>query len=112
LKTKELRFLVVQKSSEEYERKGDRLETCSIVRMAKRERGFWLEGCAPLFLVSVAAKRLSPAVSLLFATLAGKFISVAAKGVTLRSSGRVGAGCSQESNWGGREDFERVRRTA
>ncbi len=35
----------------------------------------------PLFFVSVASKGLSPAVSLLFATLAGRSISVAAKGL-------------------------------
>ena len=35
----------------------------------------------PVFFVSVASKGLSPAVSLLFATLAGRSISVAAKGV-------------------------------
>jgi hypothetical protein len=33
----------------------------------------------PLFFVSVASKGLSPAASLLFATLAGKSISVASK---------------------------------
>jgi hypothetical protein len=37
--------------------------------------------------VSVAAKGFSPAVSLLFATLARRFISVAAKG--LREEGRL-----------------------
>src|SRR5712692_12093153 len=36
----------------------------------------------PLFFVSVASKGVSPAVSLLFATLAGRSISVAAKGLT------------------------------
>jgi hypothetical protein len=46
-----------------------------------REKNFWLEGCAPLFFVSVASKRVSPAVSLLFATLAGRSISVAGKGL-------------------------------
>ena len=35
----------------------------------------------PLFFVSVASKGLSSALSLLFATLAGKSINVAAKGV-------------------------------
>src|SRR5258708_14528246 len=35
----------------------------------------------PLFFVSVASKRLSQAVSLLFATLAGRSVSVAAKGL-------------------------------
>jgi hypothetical protein len=59
----------------------------------------------PLFFVSVASKGLSHAVSLLFATLAGSSISVAAKELT-------GAFCCQESNWEGREDFGGVRRTA
>src|SRR5713226_6637252 len=45
----------------------------------------------PLFFVSVASKGLSPTVSLLFATLAGRFISVAGKGLT-------GADCWRESN--------------
>jgi hypothetical protein len=36
---------------------------------------------APLFFVSVASKGFTHAVSLLFATLAGIFISVAAKGL-------------------------------
>ena len=35
----------------------------------------------PLFFVSVASKGVSFAVSLLFAALAGRFISVAAKGL-------------------------------
>jgi hypothetical protein len=35
----------------------------------------------PVFFVSVASKGLSPAVSLLFATLAGRSINVAVKGV-------------------------------
>src|SRR2546425_9928648 len=59
----------------------------------------------PVFFVSVASKGLSPAVSLLFATLAGKSISVAAKGFRKASRWR-------ESNWNGREEFEGVRRTA
>jgi hypothetical protein len=59
----------------------------------------------PLFFVSVASKGLSPAVSLLFATLAGRSISVAAKRLT-------GAGCWLERNWEGWEDFGGVRRTA
>ncbi len=49
----------------------------------------------PVFFVSVASKRVSPAVSLLFATLAGRSISVAAEGVNpVMASGpdRVGAG--------------------
>src|SRR6266403_5496870 len=58
----------------------------------------------PLFFVSVASKGFSPAVSLLFATLAGRSISVAAKGLTRTK-------CWQESNWVGAEDSEGVRRT-
>ncbi len=58
-----------------------------------------------MFFVSVASKGLSSAVSLLFATLAGRSISVAAKGLTMTK-------CWQESNWVGAEDFEGVRRTA
>jgi hypothetical protein len=52
------------------------------------------EGPLPQFFVSVASKGVSAAVSLLFATLAGRSISVADKGVTLRSSGRAAAGFS------------------
>src|SRR5713226_10155893 len=59
----------------------------------------------PLFFASVASKGLSPAVSLLFATLAGRSISVATKGPT-------GADCWREINWEGWEDFGGVRRTA
>jgi hypothetical protein len=44
-------------------------------------KGIWFEGRAPPFFVSVASKGLSLAVSLLFATLAGRFISVAPKGL-------------------------------
>ena len=57
-----------------------------------------------LFFVSVASKGLSSAASLLFATLAGRFISVAAKGLTRTK-------CWRESNWVGSEDFVGVRRT-
>ena len=39
----------------------------------------------PGFFASVASKEFSFTVSLLFATLAGRFISVAAKGLTVRS---------------------------
>jgi hypothetical protein len=60
-----------------------------VVRETSRLLGFWLallvnnnRTPSPLFLVSVASKGLSPTVSLLFATLAGKTISVAAKGLT------------------------------
>ena len=42
---------------------------------SKRRRG------GPLFFVSVASKGFTHAVSLLFATLAGIFVSVAAKGL-------------------------------
>jgi hypothetical protein len=59
----------------------------------------------PLFFVSVAATGVSRAASLLFATLAGRSVSVAAKGVR-------GANCWRESNGHGYDDFEGVRRTA
>ena len=67
------------------------------------------QGCArrgslPLFFVSVAAKEVSSAISLLFATLAGRSISVAAKGLTRTE-------CWRESNWVRAEDSEGVRRT-
>jgi len=55
----------------------------------------------PVFFVSVASKGVSPAVSLLFATLAGQCISVAAKGLT-QASGR------RESNFVSRDEFEGV----
>jgi len=58
-----------------------------------------------MFFVSVASKGLKSAVSLLFATLAGSSISVAAKGLTRTKRWR-------ESNRVGAEDFEGVRRTA
>src|SRR5713226_1474496 len=52
------------------------------------ERCEWARRCPhPLFFVSVAAKGLRNCVSLLFATLRGGCVSVAAKGVTLRGSG-------------------------
>ena|SRR5580704_4329876 len=59
----------------------------------------------PLFFVSVESKGFRDCVSRLFAILAGRFVSVAAKGLTR-------AECWRESNWVGREDFEGVRRTA
>ena len=59
---------------------------------------------SPRYFVSVAFKGLSPDVSLLFATLAGESISVAAKGL-------MGAGCWLESNGMGCEDSGGVRRT-
>ena len=59
----------------------------------------------PLFFVSVASKGFSVCVSSLESTLAGWFISVAAKGLT-------GATCLQKSNWAGPDDFGGVRRTA
>src|SRR5882672_9011703 len=70
------------------------------------DRGRWLTITppAPLFFVSVASKGLTPTVSLLFATLARRSISVAAKGLT-------GADCWRESNCVGSEDSEEVRRT-
>ena len=52
----------------------------------------------PLFFVSVASKGLSHAVSLLFATLAREFVSVAAKGL-------MGVYCWREGNCVGWEDF-------
>jgi len=57
----------------------------------------------PLFFVSVASKRFSSTVSLLFATLAGRCISVAAKGLSE-------ADCWREGNWIGWEDFGGVKR--
>ena len=62
-------------------------------------------GPHPLFFVSVAAKRLRDGVNPLFATLAGRSISVAAKGL-------MGAGCWRKSNWEVWEDLEGVRRTS
>jgi hypothetical protein len=49
---------------------------------------------SPVFFVSVASKGVRFSVSLLFATLAGRSISVAAKGVTLRCSERAVVGFS------------------
>jgi hypothetical protein len=46
----------------------------------RTEEGIWLEGCYPMFFVNVASKGFGCDVSLLFATLAGRFVSVAAKG--------------------------------
>jgi hypothetical protein len=74
------------------------------VRRGFAERRAGKNAPTPLFFVSVASKGLSQDVSLLFATLAGRFISVAAKGLT-------GAECWRESNWEGQEDFGGVRRT-
>ena len=59
----------------------------------------------PLFFVSAESKGLSDRVSLLFATLAGRSISVAAKGL-------MGADCWRESNGLGWEYFGGVRRTS
>jgi hypothetical protein len=53
----------------------------------------------PRFFVSVESKGVRFSVSLLFATLAGRFIGVAAKGLT-------GARCWQESKFPGWEKFE------
>lgn len=58
----------------------------------------------PLFFVSVTSKGFSLAVSLLFSTLAGRFISVAAKGL-MRTE------CWRESNGLGWEHLGRARRT-
>src|SRR4029077_18268343 len=58
----------------------------------------------PLIFVSVASKGFSPDVSLLFATLAGRSISVEAKGFR-------GADRWQESNARGWTDFEGARKT-
>jgi hypothetical protein len=55
----------------------------------------------PAFLVSVAAKGVSHAVSLLFATVAGESISVATKGLTQ-------ANCGREGNFVRSSDFEGV----
>jgi hypothetical protein len=52
----------------------------------------------PLFFVSVAFKGFSFFVSLLFAAVAGSFVSVAAKGLTE-------AKCWRKSNGPGWEDF-------
>ena len=59
----------------------------------------------PLFFVSVVSKRFRNRISLLFATLAGRSVSVAAKEL-------MEASCWRESNWVGWEDLEGVRRTA
>jgi hypothetical protein len=64
----------------------------------------WLEGGTPCFFVSVASKELSRTVSLLFATLAGRLISVAAKGL-------MGAKCWRESKDLGWEYFDGAERT-
>jgi hypothetical protein len=59
---------------------------------------------SPLFFVSVASKGVSPAVSLLFATLAGGSISVAARELTQ-------ANCWRGGNFVRPNDSEGVRRT-
>jgi hypothetical protein len=59
----------------------------------------------PGFLVNVAFKGFGPAISLLFAALAGRFISVAAKELT-------GAYCWRKSNCLRWEDLRGVRRIA
>src|SRR5712691_10235944 len=64
---------------------------------------FWLTiPPLPLFFVSVASKGLSQAVSLLFATLAGRSISVAAKGLKARVGGGQWTVVSEEKKrgWG------------
>jgi hypothetical protein len=50
-------------------------------RTASGEKDIWLEGEYPLFFVSVASKGFTKSVSLLFAILAGRSISVASKGL-------------------------------
>jgi hypothetical protein len=70
------------------------------------KKNIWLERCTPAFFVSVASKGFSLAVSPLFATLARRFIGVAAKGVI--HSNRVGAGqrtaVSEEKNSGSKSE--------
>ena len=75
---------------QEYENTGDRLVT-----RLKRLQGWESERRraefpTPLFFVSVASKRFSSAVSLLFATLAGKTINVASKELTRTKCWRKG----------------------
>jgi hypothetical protein len=65
----------------------------------------WKNTSTPRFFVSVASKGFSSAVSLLFATLARRSISVAAKGF-------MEAGFWRESNGLGWKDSGGVRRTA
>ena len=60
---------------------------------------------SPRYFVSVASKGLNSTVSLLFAALARRFISVAAKGL-------IGGGGWRESNALGWGDSRGVRRTA
>jgi hypothetical protein len=60
-----------------------------------------MDSPTPAFFVSVASKEVRFPVSLLFATLAGRFISVAAKGLTV-------SWCWRESNGHGWEEFEEV----
>ncbi len=76
------------------------------VEMSGKGRGerkaLGLKDVPPTFLVSVAAKGFSPAVSLLFATLAGRCISVADKGLrgsTARPLERRGAGVHPPIRW-------------
>jgi len=56
------------------------------------------KGGAPLFFVSVASKWLSQSVSLLFATLAGRSISVAAKGLKAIVGCNLRTVASEEKN--------------
>jgi hypothetical protein len=74
------------------------------IQKERRERDFGLRD-VPLFFVSVASKGFSFGISLLFATLARRFISVAAKGLTR-------AMCWRDSNILEWEDLGGVRRTA
>jgi len=64
----------------------------------------WKTAPTLLFFVSVDSKGVRFGVSRLFVTLAGRIISVAAKGV-------MGTDCWQESNGLGWEGFEGVGRT-
>jgi len=66
--------------------------------------GILVNDTPPTFCVSVASKEVSSPVSLLFATLAGRSISVPAKGLTRARPRR-------ESNRLGWVDFGGVRRT-
>jgi hypothetical protein len=70
----------VQESAQEYESKGDR-ETSERRNVCRSAMSQNRRIPPPRVFVSVASKELSRAVSLLFATLAGRSTSVAAKGV-------------------------------
>jgi hypothetical protein len=57
-------------------------------KRSEREKALGLKDGYPRFFVSVASKGLSQAVSLLFATLAGRCVSVAAKGLKEEEAGK------------------------